>query len=139
MNYTQILIGLFSGALGGVVVSFVQNYLDKNKQLNLNLNKLTEDKYKNLLIFMACVLDINKKRYFHLNESVPNNTSQDYLNQIKEYYYHGLLYSNDEVIISLKNFIENPTKETYIKTAISMRKDLWNKNTKLKKEDILLD
>ena len=66
-------------------------------------------------------------------------TSQDYLNKIKEYYYHSILYCPDEVILALKQFIETPSKENYIKTATAMRKDLWNKGTKLKKEDIILD
>ena len=98
-----------------------------------------EDKYRSLLVFMACVLDIEKRRYFSLNEQVPNTTKWDYMNQIKEYYYHSLLYSPDTVIISLKAFIDNPTKETYIKTAIAMRKDLWSKWTKLSIKDIVLD
>ncbi len=139
MDYTQIIIGLLGGLIGGITVAVVQYFLDKKKEIELNLNKLMEDKYRSLLVFMACALDIEKRRYFTMNEQIQNKTSQDYLNQIMEYYYHSILYSPDEVILTLKQFIETPNKENYIKTAIAMRKDLWNKETKLKGEDIILD
>jgi len=73
-----------------------------------------------------------------MREEVPNTSEADYLNQIKEYYYHSILYSSDKVIIAVKVFIENPNKVNYVKVAKEMRKDLWNKNTKLTFEEILL-
>lgn len=139
IDYTQIIIGLSGGLIGGSAVALVQSILDKRKQIELSFNKLMEDKYRSLLIFMACALDISKRKYFSLNEQTPNKTSQDYLKQIREYYYHGLLYSSDEVILSLKQFINKPTKQNYIKTALAMRKELWNKRTKLANKDIVLD
>jgi hypothetical protein len=33
----------------------------------------------------------------------------------------------NEVIIALKKFLENPTKETYIACVNAMRKDLWGR------------
>jgi hypothetical protein len=87
---------------------------------------------------MACAIDFNKRRFFSLNEQVENKSSEDYLNQIKEYYYHSILYSPDKVIIALKEFINDPNKVTYVKVAQEMRKDLWNKNTKLSFDEIIL-
>lgn len=138
MDYTQIIIGLSGGLVGGIAVAVIQYFLDKKKEIELSFNKLMEDKYRSLLVFMACALDIEKRRYFTLNEQTQNKTSQDYLNKIREYYYHSVLYSPDEVILALKQFIETPTIDNYIKTATAMRKDLWNKGTKLKNEDIIL-
>ena len=140
MDYTQTIIGFLSSALiGGITVAIIQHVLDKKKEIELNLNKLMEEKYRSLLVFMACALDIEKVRYFNIYEEREMKTSQDYLNKIKEYCYHSILYCPDEVILALKQFIETPSKENYIKTATAMRKDLWNKGTKLKKEDIILD
>lgn len=139
MNYSQIIIGLAGGVFGGVVVAILQHLLDKRREIDLALNKILEDKYRSLLVFMACVLDIKKRRYFNLQEQTANRTSKDYMSQIQEYYYQGVLYSSDEVILSIKKFILKPNKENYLKTALEMRKDLWNKNTKLKIKDILID
>ena len=138
MGEGEILKTLITAIFGGVIATFLKSYFDKTREIALNLNKITEDKYRSLLVFMACAIDINKKRYFHLNEQVENNTSEDYLNQIKEYYYHSVLYSSDEVILSLKAFIEEPNKHNYVKAAQSMRKDLWKNKTKLTFKDIEL-
>ena len=139
MNATQILVGLGSAVIGGIVATYLKTFLEKRKEIEISLQKITEDKYKNLLIFMACAIDIDKKRYFTMNEQIENNSSLDYLNQIKEYYYHSLLYSPDNVITALKAFINSPDKLNYVKVAKEMRRDLWNKNTKLNFEEILLD
>ena len=139
MLNTEIIVGLFSGFIGGLIVAIIKYFLDKKREIQIRLNQLMEEKYRSLLIFMACALDINKRRYFTLNEQIPNRTTQDYINQIKEYYYHSILYSPDEVLLSIKNFIQEPSKENYIKTAVEMRKDLWRKGTKLNIEDIVIE
>jgi hypothetical protein len=133
---TSLIAGL---GLGSIVTAFVSSWLDKKKEVELNLAGILEDKYRSLLVFMACVLDIEKKKYFTINEQVTQKTSKEYLEQIKEYYYHSTLYSSDEVILSLKSFIKSPSQETYIKVAQSMRNDLWKRNTKLSFNDINLN
>jgi deoxyadenosine/deoxycytidine kinase len=138
MDKIQILTSLASAIIGGVIATYLKAFLEKRKEIEINLQKITEDKYRSLLIFMACAIDFNKRRFFSLNEQVENKSAEDYLNQIKEYYYHSILYSPDKVIIALKEFINNPNKLNYAKVAQEMRKDLWNKNTKLSFEQILL-
>ncbi|MEX2410240.1 MAG: hypothetical protein WD607_02510 [Candidatus Paceibacterota bacterium] len=133
---TSLIAGL---GLGSVVTAFVSSYLDKKKEVELNLAKILEDKYRSLLVFMACVLDIEKKKYFTINEQVAQKTSKEYLEQVKEYYYHSTLYSSDEVILALKNFIKSPNQEMYIKVAQAMRNDLWKRKTKLNFNDINLN
>lgn len=139
MDSTEILKILISSVVGGVIATFLKAYFDKKKDLSLSLNRITEEKYKSLLVFMACAIDIEKKRYFTLNEQVPNLSESDYLNQIKEYYYHSILYSSDEVIKALKNFIDEPNQINYVKAAKAMRSDLWKSRTKLTYDDIKLD
>lgn len=138
MDKTQLFSTLLSGLIGGILATFFKSYLDKKNQVELNKQKINEDKYKSLLIFMACILDINKRRYFSLNEQTPNLTQEDYLNQIKEYYYHSILYSSDDVIINLKIFIENPNKDNYINVAKAMRYDIWGNKTNLTFDQIKL-
>ena len=138
METTQIMNTILSGLIGGILATLLKSYLDKRNQVELNKQKINEDKYKSLLIFMACALDVNKKKYFTLNEQVSNSTEQDYLNQIKEYYYHSILYSSDKVILNLKKFIENPNKDNYVNVAKEMRNDIWGSKTKLTFEQIKL-
>lgn len=68
---TSLIAGL---GLGSIVTAFVSNWLDKKKEVELNLASILEDKYRSLLVFMACVLDIEKKKYFTISEQVTQKT-----------------------------------------------------------------
>ncbi len=83
MDTTQIFISLGSAVIGGIVATYLKAFLEKKKEIEISLQKITEDKYKGLLIFMACAIDFEKRRFFSLNEQVANKSSVDYLNQIK--------------------------------------------------------
>ena len=135
----EIIISLLAGlGIGSIATALISSWLDKKKQMDLTLAKILEDKYRGLLVFMACALDIEKKRYFTISEQVEQKTAQDYMNQVREYYYHSTLYSSDLVILTLKSFIEHPSEETYIKVAQAMRKDLWGRKTNIDFSDIKL-
>jgi hypothetical protein len=55
----------------GVIATFIKSYLDMKNSIDLNHREITKENYRGLLIFMACALDIEKRRYFSLNEQVP--------------------------------------------------------------------
>ncbi len=42
-----------------------------------------------------------------------------------------MLYASKDVILSVKLFIENPVRENFLKTILSMRQDLSSKNNDL--------
>jgi len=134
----QIISVVTALGVGSIIGVVIKHLLDRNAELKIKLKTINEEKYKSLLVFMACAMDINKRRYFSLHEQVPNETSEDYMNQLKEYYYHSILYSSDKVILCLKEFIDKPCKENYINTAKEMRKELWEKDTNLKFSELLL-
>ncbi|MFH0834321.1 MAG: hypothetical protein V2A63_02945 [Patescibacteria group bacterium] len=136
MDYPEILIGLLSG---GAIVAVVQHFLDKKKEAEIQLNRIKEEKYRSLLIFMTCSMDFEKRKYFSLSEQVEMSNSEDYLNKIKEYFYHNVLFASDEVILAIKGFIHSPDQENFVKTAKAMRRDLWGTKTKLTMQDLLVD
>lgn len=135
MDYLSIISAFLSG---GVIVTIVSFYLDKKKDATTKLNSIMEDKYRSMLVFMACVIDIDRRRYFTLNEQTPNKTADDYLKQIEEYYYHSILYAPDDVIKKLKKFIIEPNRKNYIEVAIAMRNDLWKRKIRLNYNDIII-
>lgn len=134
MNYEPII----SALIGGGIVALIQYLLGKKKELYFNLNKINEEKYRIILIHMSCALDYENRKYFSIQKDYEAPDKDYYFNCVREYYYQGLLYSPDSVVLELKKFIENPNKENYIKVAKSMREDLWEKKSKLKYEDIII-
>lgn len=136
MEYLPTILAFLGG---GVMVTIVGYFLDKKKDAATKLNGIMEDKYRSLLVFMACAIDINRRRYFTLNEQTPNKTADDYLKQIEEYYYHSILYAPDDVIKKLKKFIIEPNRKNYIEVAIAMRNDLWKRKIELTDKDIIIN
>lgn len=136
---TELLGSIISGVIGGVIVIVVQFIFDHKKEMSIRLHSIKEDKYRSLLIFMACSLDINKKKYFSLNEQQEIKSEQEYLEEITEYYYHSVLYSSDNVLLAIKTFIRDPNKINYINVAKEMRKELWGKKTKIKLSEIMIE
>lgn len=133
MDYSSI----FSAILGGSIVVLVQFVLDRRKERYTSLKNLTEERYRSTLVFMKCSFDFTKKKYFH--DPNPLSSEKEYLEKVIEYYYHGLLYLPDDVLLRMKEFIKTPNQSNFIRVAKSMRKDLWGMRTKLSERDILLD
>ena len=115
------------------------------KETEIKIQNLNEHKYRSTLVFMRCVLNPDSIRQFEIQDSnFENITGEDELIKysqlkLKEYYSNSLLYAPDEVLISIKKFIENPIEENFFKSALAMRKDLWNKSTKRNIEDWKID
>ena len=133
-----IIIGAIIGSIGSIVLAIVNYFLNQKKEQILQYNQIMEEKYKSMLIFMICALDFDKRKHFNVPENAQYKSSGDYLNKLKEYYYHSLLYCPDEVLKFLKCFIEDPCRRRYIQTAQAMRKSLWKRKSKLTYENIFL-
>ena len=126
------------GIIGSIILVIIIYFLNQKEKLRLQYNQIIQEKYESMLVFMICVLDFDKRKHFGVPENAQYKSSDDYLDKLKEYYYHSSLYYPDEVLKSLKFFIEEPCRRHYIQTAQAMRKSLWKKKTKLTYEDISL-
>ena len=139
METTTILTAL---GLGGILGVIVKHFLDVRSETTVKLKTINEEKYRTILIYMSIILDPGNKNHFILNDNIlasynDNQTIIDYSkSKLQEYYYQSLLYASDDVLLVFKEFLVNPTRENYIIVARMMRKDLWNKNTKLEVTEI---
>ncbi len=77
---------------------------------------------------MLTLLDPEDMR--QVNEHRPDlRNIDDIVKELRAEMLNSILFANDDVIRSLGEFIAQPTHDRYIKTAISMRKDLWGRGT----------
>lgn len=60
----------------------------------------------------------------------------DFKEEVKTEILHSVLFATDDVIKSLVEFIHNPNHASYIKTVVSMRKDLWHKKTSIDEQTL---
>jgi len=54
-------------------------------------------------------------------------------------YHEMILYASKDVILSVKAFIENPVRDNFLKTILTMRQDLSAKRNNLDLSDIILE
>jgi len=86
---------------------------------------------------MKCLLKPDDIKYMKLQRPDLKSIA-DVKNEVETGWYNFLLFASDDVIRALKEFVQKPDNLTYAKTVIAMRKDLWNKKTSLKAEEINL-
>lgn len=68
------------------------------------------------------------KNIKYLSSRQPDiDSAEDVIEYLKMEFYEMMLYASKDVIMSVKSFIENPVRENFLKTILSMRQDLSSK------------
>ena len=133
---TISVLGLLG--LGGIMGSYIQHLFNKRREIDLEIRKINEDRYRSTLVWMRIFLKPENLKHFNLNDPFTNHKVIHSINnkeeikeyakeKITEYYHNGFLYAPNEILINIRIFLENPNEKNYIKTALSMRRDLWHK------------
>ncbi len=123
--------------IGGIIGGYVTHLLAKKKELEFQVLEQKQKRYRSCLLFMDAYLVPDNAKYVasrHPDISGPG----DVLQYLKAEYHEMLLYAPVEVALSLKQFIDSPSSELFLKTILYMRHDLWIKKADLKLEQVTL-
>ncbi len=126
-----IVVAIIGGIFGSIITYLVKFFFDKNKERFLSELQQKEKRYKCTMIFMECYLHPKNIKFLQA-KSPENQTVKDIKETLKVEYAETLLFAPDDVVRSLKSFIESPSEEKYYETIKLMRKDLWGKKNKIK-------
>ena len=140
-NLTEILsLTGISSVIGGMIGAYFKVLLDKRKEISLSLNRINEERYRNILYHMNIVLNPSNVRF--MNHPDPKTGKQfnqkDHLDFLEAEYLQSVLYAPDNVVKALKVFLEERTEERFIDTAKAMRVSLWQQKSNLSSSDIRL-
>ncbi len=126
--------------MGGVVGAVINHLLTQKANSDMNLYKVREERYRNILAHMSVLLNpMNKKFMNHRDPSTGQQFEEaDHVDFLNAEYYHACLYAPDNILKNFKMFIETPAEDVFIKVAQVMRKDLWRKKSKLTDKEIKL-
>ena len=136
---TVVISILTSFGVSGFIGIYLQHLWTQKRETESRIQRINAKHYESTLVFMRIVLDPKKIDHFnvatedHLMSTLTNaNDVRYYARQrLNEFYYGSVLSYSDDVLKAIKEFLHNATQETFMKTAIAMRKDLWKKNTKI--------
>lgn len=137
MVYEEIIAVLGIVGIGGIIATSLTYIFEKRKQIKFSEQEEKEKRYKALTIQMRIVVEPDQMKY--VKQHRPDlKTIEDWKNEVRAEWFNLLMFASDDVIKALKEFVLKPDNLTYAKTVIAMRKDLWNKKTSLRPEEINL-
>lgn len=124
--------------LGGILGGYITYLLDKKKEREFKVLEQKEKRYKSCLLYMDAFFEPKNIKY--LSSRTPDiDDTKDILEYLKMEYHEMILYASKDVIFSVKAFIENHTRDNFLKTILTMRQDLSAKKNDLDLNDIILE
>ncbi len=124
--------------IGGIVGAYVSSLLDKKKELEFKLLEQKERRYKSCLLYMDAFFEPKNIKYLSSRQPDIDN-SHDVIEYLKMEYHEMMLYASKAVILSVKVFIEKPTRENFLRTILCMRQDLWVNKRDLNLREIKIE
>ena len=144
---TVIVSVLSSFGVSGIIGIYLQHLWSQKRETELRIQGENRGHYESNLVWMRIILKPEMVENFNVARLDPLLSKQRNPSEIKklaenrliEFYYSSVLFSPDYVLTAMKEFIKNPTEVNFMKSAIAMRKDLWNKKTKVSFEILSLE
>jgi hypothetical protein len=127
------LAGLIGVLLGSAATSFFQSHFNFKKELLDRESSFREVRYKAIAIMMYSKLHPETLDFLTMRRPEIKN-QEDLEQELNMELMNSFLFANDEVIKNFNLFIKNSSEESFIKTMLAMRKDLWGRKTKVNAE-----
>lgn len=116
--------------IGGIASAFFTYIWKKRKERQLKENELKERRYLCTLLLMYTF--VRPKELDNLKQIIPAIKNQnDLKRELQVEWVNSWIFASDNTITAFKKFLDAPSEETFAKTVLAMKKELWNKGTKL--------
>jgi hypothetical protein len=123
--------------VGGIVGGYISYLLDKKKEREFKVLEQKERRYKSCLLYMDAFFEPKNIKY--LSSRQPDiDDAKDVIECLKMEYHEMMLYASESVVFSVKNFIETPIRDNFLKTILAMRQNLSAKKSDLDLEKLKL-
>lgn len=116
--------GLSAIALAGLSYLF-----QRRRDLRLKETDYKETRYKCILMLMYAYLTKDMRDIGKYNSAIVSHSTLK--KELAAEWVNCWLYSSDDTVRGLKEFIEEPSENGFANVVLRMRKELWNVKTKL--------
>lgn len=117
--------------IGGILGAYFQSLFQHKREVKEHEHELKRKRYGCILILLLTKLD-PETGLPHVERIRPDlKDVKDVEKEIETEMLNGVLFASDDVIKSMSEFVHQPTHKSYVRVATAMRKDLWNKKTKI--------
>ncbi|HZX16196.1 MAG TPA: hypothetical protein VFF22_04920 [Pseudomonas sp.] len=127
MSPIEIILALLGlVGIGGIIT----NVQTRNKELAFKALESKERRYKSCLLYMDVYFNPKNIKYLSSRQADIDSAS-DVMEYLKAEYHEMILYAAKPVVLSVKAFIEQPSRENFLSAVLAMRKDLWTNKSDL--------
>ena len=134
MSPIEIILSLLGlVGIGGIIA----NVQTKHKELAFKALENKERRYKSCLLYMDVYFNPDNIKYLSSRQTDIHSPS-DVIEYLRAEYHEMILYAAKPVILSVKAFIEHPSKDNFLVAVLAMRQDLWAKRPSLSINDVAL-
>jgi hypothetical protein len=132
MNLDQILSTLGLIGLGGLLKSIIDFVMASRKARLDSKHAFKEVRYKTIILLCFALVNYDKEKTTLVINRPDINSMERLKNELHAEFINMLLFASDDVILSVKQFLQNPSRDSLNNVALSMRKDLYGIRTSLK-------
>ena len=125
------LLGLVG--IGGII----SNAQTRRKELAFKALENKERRYKSCLLYMDVYFNPKNIKYLSSRQS-DIHSAPDVIEYLRAEYHEMILYAAKPVVLSVKAFIEKPSRDQFLAAVLAMRQDLWTKGSDLTIHEIAL-
>lgn len=134
MSLIDIILGLLGlVGIGGIIA----NAQTRRKEIEFKALENKERRYKSCLLYMDVFFHPKNIKYLSSRQADIHSAS-DVIEYLKAEYHEMILYAARPVVLSVKAFIEFPTRDNFLTAVVAMRQDLWSKQSDLTISEIAL-
>jgi len=131
MAEIEVILGVLSViGIGGVLTASITYLWEKRKERQFKENELKEKRYLCTLLLMYAFINPNELDNLKRNRPEIKNL-KGLERELQLEWVNSWIFASDETIKLFKDFLDSPNEKTFAKTILSMRKELWGKETRL--------
>lgn len=136
MATSEIIEALGLIGIGGIIVKFLDFFVERKKRKFHTKHEFKETRYKAIILLCYSYLNFENEGA-KIIKIRPDISTEELLNQeLNVEFMNMTLYASDKVIISMKKFIESKNRPHFNNLILTMRRDLYGIKSKLKVEDL---
>ena len=111
--------------LGGAVGTYLRILWGRQKEAELHKQEFKEIRYECVVLLMYAALDFERHAPLLREHGRNFGSLTDLMDELATEWHNMILFASEEVLVAVHEFIRSPLVETFRKSAIAMRADLW--------------
>ena len=125
LTVENVLSALGLLGIGGALGTYFRIVWERKSSAQLQKQEFKDTRYKCIIMLMYTLLDFDKRSKGLEKFGRDFKSQEQLIDEIKAEWHNAILFATDEVLEDLHAFIKEPSAESFKKSALSMRKDLW--------------